>query len=82
MTTYVITDTQTQALPRVPGAVVAASEADATTPVPGEDMQEKSVQHLYEAGLAKLDALHDRWVAATAEIRDAQAINAPEQAAA
>ena len=82
MTTYVSTDTQMQAPPLLPAAVVAVSEANAVTPVPVEDMQEKSVQHLYEAGLAKLDALHDRWVAGIAEIRDAQAMNAPEQAAA
>ena len=83
MTTYVSTDTKTQALPRVPTAVVAVSEeAEAVAPVPVEAMQEESVQHLYEAGMAKLDALHDRWVAGTADIRDAQAMNAPEPAAA
>ena len=41
-----------------------------------------SVQHMYEVGLAKLEALHGRWAAATAEIREAAARHEPGAAAA
>ena len=78
MTTFVSTDAKMPEHPVVPAAVVVA--ADAATPGPVEVPSEMSVQHLYEAGLATLDALHDRWMAGIAEL--SQAPNAPENAAA
>ena len=78
MTTYMSTDAQTQEHPLVPAAVIVV--ADAATPGPIEVTHEVSVQHMYEEGLATLDALHDRWVAGIAEL--SQPPNAPEQTAA
>ncbi len=121
------TDAQTRAIPRVPVAVAAVT--DARVPAPGGDVKvaaaepatepaapapdaevtvpepepkpepepeaevaapgpgtevacEVSVEHIYEAGLAKLEALHDRWAAAMAEIRQAPASREPGAAAA
>ncbi len=110
MTTHVSIDAQTQAIPRVPAAVVAVTDArvaapggdakvaaagpdtEATAPAPEAEVAvpepeaevaatepsteiacEESVEHMYEAGLAKLAALHDRWAAAMAEIRQTPA---------
>ncbi len=110
MTTSVSIDAQTEAIPRIPVAVlavhspqVAAAKPDAAVadaganaeisaaepdgevaaPEPDADVtREESVQQMYEAGLAKLDALHDRWTAAMAEVRTAQVNDGPGEAAA
>ncbi len=110
MTTHVSIDAQTQAIPRVPAAVVAVTDArvaapggdakvaaagpdtEAAAPAPEaevaapehstEIVSEESVEHIYEAGLAKLAALHDRWAAAMAEIRQAPSRGEPGEAAA
>jgi hypothetical protein len=110
MTPRMTTDAQTQAIPRVPaailpvpGAQVATAEPDAEIVDAGPDAVVaaaepdseiaaaepraevpggESVQHIYEAGLAKLDALHDRWTAAMAEVREAQVTGGPKNAAA
>ena len=75
------TGAETQALPRVQSRVVAGSDtevaapdpdAQVAAPDPAEAADEESVQQLYEAGLAKLHALHDHWAAAVAEVREAQ----------
>jgi hypothetical protein len=59
-----------------PDGEVAAAEPSAEVP------RGESVQDIYEAGLAKLDALHDRWTAAMAEMREAQVTGGPKEAAA
>ena len=79
---HVSTDAQTQTIPRVPAAVVAGAHADVATARRVEVTREESVQDIYEAGLAKLDALHDRWVAGIAQLHEAQAMNVPGEAAA
>jgi hypothetical protein len=64
-------------------AQVADAEADAEVTAPGSDRPitgAASIQEMYEAGLAKLDALHDRWAAAMADIREVT--GGPGQAAA
>ena len=105
------TDGQTQAIPRVPAAVAAvtdaranpapggeaevaaaeptretaapAPDAEVATPGPSTEIaREVSVERIYEAGLAKLEALHDRWAAAMAEVRQAPASGEPGEAAA
>jgi hypothetical protein len=102
----VSTDAQTQAIPRVSAAVIAAAEAqiaasrpDVETAAPGRDSGiagpqpaaetaasapgaqvavaasdaegagEEPVQQVFEAAMARLNALHDRWAAA---LREAQ----------
>ena len=76
-------DAQTQAIPRVPTPVVAVRDPEAAASQPeAEVARTESVQHMYEDGLAKLEALHDRWTAAVAEIREAQSTSEPEDAAA
>lgn len=84
MTSHMTNDAQTQGMPRVPTGVLAAADAKvAVAPESAaEDVRAESVQEMYEAGLAKLDALHDRWAAAVAEIREAQPSGEPQQAAA
>ena len=88
MTTHVSTDASTQAIPRVPAAVVALADAAAPEPhgdVPSEQSAEASapsVQEMYEAGLLKLAALHGRWAAAIAELREEQVMDEPGEAAA
>jgi hypothetical protein len=59
-----------------PDAEVAATEPRTGTP------SVETVEHMYEAGLAKLAVLHDRWAAAMAEIRQASASGEPGEAAA
>jgi hypothetical protein len=54
-------------------AVVANADAHEATAGGVEVPREESVQQLYEAGLAKLHALHGRWAAALAEVREAEA---------
>ncbi len=81
-----MTAAQTQAFLRVPTPVVAVREPE----VAAYDLDEgdevaprtESVQELYEAGLAKLEALNDRWTVAMAEIRQAQPSGEPQQVAA
>ncbi len=119
MSTDVSTDAQTAAIPRVPAAIAAVT--DARVPVPGGDADvaaaeaapkaaaqapdteltapepeaevaapgpstelpcEKWVEHMYEAGLARLEGLHDGWAAVMAEIRQAPARGEPGKAAA
>jgi hypothetical protein len=66
-------------------AKVAVPEPDAedAAPEPSTEIAcEESVEHIYEAGLAKLEALHDRWAAAMAEIRQTSASGEPGEAAA
>jgi hypothetical protein len=72
--------------------VAPASEAEVAVPEPEAEVTateqnpeigcEESVEHYYEAGLAKLAALHDRWATAVAEIRQAPAAGEPGEAAA
>jgi hypothetical protein len=77
------TDAQTQAIPRVPTPVVAVPDPEAAASKPeAEVARTESVQHMYEDGLANLEALHHRWTAAVAEIREAQITSEPEHAAA
>ena len=83
MTSHMTTDPQTQAISRVPAAALAVADAEVAAPGSGaEDARTESVQEMYEAGMAKLEALHDRWAAAVAEIREAQPSGEPQQAAA
>ena len=83
MTGHMTTDAQTQEIPRVPTPVLAVADAEVAAPEPeAEDDRTESVQEIYEAGLAKLDALHDRWAAAVAELHGAQASAEPRKAAA
>ncbi len=63
-------------------AVIGSSDLDVVTAGPVDVTPEESSQHLYEAGLAKLNALHDRWADALAEIRGAQTTSVPTEAAA
>jgi hypothetical protein len=109
ITTHVSTDAQTQAMPRVSAAVIAAPDAEIPTPTPGaettapgrdteiaapqpaaenaasapgaevaaagsdaEGAGEVPVQQVYEAAMARLNALHDSWAAAMVELREAQ----------
>jgi hypothetical protein len=82
-----LTDPQVAALGR-DGKLCAAgpdTETAALGPAPEPDAEiagEKSVEHLYTTGLAKLEALHDRWAVAMAEIRKAPASDDPAEAAA
>jgi hypothetical protein len=71
----VSTGVQTQAISHV-STVDAGTNSEVAPPEPVEDPREESVQHLYEAGLAKLDALHNRWAAAVKEMREAPAVAA------
>ncbi len=80
MTTHMTADAQTQAMPHVPTTVVAVRDAEVPTPDPDPDPDPEDneartdwAQEMYEAGLAKLNTLHDHWAAAVAEIREAQA---------
>jgi hypothetical protein len=92
MTMSMSTDPQTQAIARVTAAVAAVGNAPVAGPAPdaeaaasapdGEIASERSVEHMYQAGLARLEALHDRWAAAMAEIREMQASSEPGTAAA
>jgi hypothetical protein len=76
-------EAQTEAIPRVPTALATAGEPEVAQPdTEAADARTECVQEMYEAGLAKLNALHDRWGAAVAEIREAQAGNEPDVAAA
>ncbi len=75
----------TEAAAPAPDAELAGPgpEAEATAPEASSEIPcEESVEHIYEAGRAKLAVLHDRWVAAMAEIRQAPANGEPEEAAA
>ncbi|HLM07871.1 MAG TPA: hypothetical protein VK402_22060 [Blastococcus sp.] len=49
-----------------PGAEVAAAGSDA------EEAGEEPVQQVYEAAMARLNALHDRWAAAIVELCEAK----------
>ena len=83
MTTHMTADAQTQAMPHVPTTVVAVPDAEIPAPDP-EDHEARTdwAQEMYEAGLVKLNTLHDHWAAAVAEIREAQASSEPGEAAA
>ena len=73
MTVHMTTDAQTQAISRLPAAELAVADAEvAAATSEADDARTESVREMYEAGLAKLDALHDRWATAVAEIRGAQ----------
>jgi hypothetical protein len=84
ITAHVSTDSRTQELSHLPPVIFAVDddEADvgADTPRPIQVTGEESAQRMYEAGLAKLAALHDGWAAAIAEL--GKAPNAPDAAAA
>ena len=119
MSTDVSTDAQTAAMPRVPAAVAAVTdarapvsggdadvaaaepapkaaaqapdteltapepEAEVAAPGPSAELSgEKWIEHMYEAGLARLEGLHDGWAAVMAEIRQAPASGKPAEAAA
>ena len=66
----------TEAAAPAPDAEVAALEPST------EIAREVSVEDIYEAGLAKLEALHHRWAAAMAEVRQSSASGELGQAAA
>ena len=74
-------DAQTGAIPRVPTPVVAAREPEVAQPEP-EVARTKSVQEMYEAALSKMNALHDCWAAAMADIREVQPSGETGEAAA
>jgi hypothetical protein len=76
MTPTMSTGAQTLAIPRVPSPVVAGADTGVAAPERVDVASEESVQYLYEAGLAKLHALHDRWAAAVTEVREAQTVAA------
>ena len=59
-----------------PDAEVAATGPDA------EVAGEEPVQLVYEAAMARLNALHDSWAAAMVELRGAQVDSGPGKAAA
>jgi hypothetical protein len=64
---------------------VAVPDPDAQVVAPEHSTEiacEESVEYTYRTGLAKLEALHDRWAAAMAEIRQAPASGEPGEAAA
>ena len=82
MTTHMTPDAQTQAIPGVPTTVVAVRDSEVAPDPEAEDARTEWVQEKYEAALAKLDALHDRWAAATADNREAQTSGEPGEAAA
>ena len=119
MRTDMSTDAPTAAMPRVPAAVAAVTdarvpvsggdanvaaaepapqaatqapdtelaapepEAEVAAPEPSTELSgEKWVEHMYEAGLATLEGLHDGWAAVMAEIRQAPASGTPAEAAA
>ena len=68
-----------------PHTETAAPTPDAEGAAPKREAEvagEQSVEHIYATGLAKLEALHDRWAAAMAEIRQAPASGEPGEAAA
>ena len=88
-----VTDAQVVPAPGGDAEVaIAESAAQATAPVPDAEVaapepsteiaREVSVEHIYEAGLAKLEALHDDWAAVMAESRQAPASGEPAEAAA
>jgi len=82
MTTRMTPDAQTQAIPRVPTTVVAVRDSEVAPDPEAEDARTEWVQEMYEAALAKLDALHEPWAAAMAEILGAQESGEPGKAAA
>ncbi len=63
-------------------AVIGSSDLDVVTAGPVDVTPEESSQHLYEAGLAELNALHDRWRAGLAEIHETQRMSVPTEVAA
>ena len=72
------------AAPR-PAAENAASPPDAEVAAAGsyaEVAGQAPVQQVYEAAMARLNALHDSWAAAVVGLRDAQVDNGPGEAAA
>jgi hypothetical protein len=75
-------DTEAAAPATAADRAVPEPEAEVGTPEPSTDIPcEASVEHIYEASLAKLEALHDHWAAAMAEIRQTPASDQPEAAA-
>ena len=83
MSTHVATDAQTQAIPLGSMTVVTVRAPEVAAPdAEAEDARTESAQEMYEAGLAKLHALHHRWAAAVAEIREGQPSGEPGEAAA
>jgi hypothetical protein len=63
--------------------VVVPPDAQVVAPEHSTEIAcEESVEHIYKTGLAKLEALHDRWGAAMAEIRQAPASDEPGELAA
>ena len=76
-------DAQTQAMPYVPTTVVAVCGPEVPAPDPeAKDARTDWAQEMYEEGLSKLNALHERWAAALAEIGEAQERREPGDAAA
>jgi hypothetical protein len=65
--------------------VAAPEEVDADV-APGqldaEIFRPERVQELYEAALAKLDAMHEGWATALTDLREAPVPGSPEQVAA
>jgi hypothetical protein len=75
----------TEADAPAPDPEVTVSELDAEVAASGAGSEigcEVSVERIYEAGIAKLEALNERWAAAMAEVRQAPASGEPGAAAA
>jgi hypothetical protein len=67
-----------------PAAENAASAPDAEVAAAGSDAEvdgEEPVQQVYEAAMARLNALHDSWAAAMVELRESQVDSGGEAAA-
>ena len=78
-----VTDARVAAPGRDTEAAAPAPDARVVAPEHSTEIAcEQSVDHIYKTGLAKLEALHDRWAAAMAEIRQAPASGKPGEAAA
>jgi hypothetical protein len=76
-------DTQIAALQ--PAADSAASAPHSEVAAAGSDAEvvgEEPVEQVYEAAMARLNAVHDSWAAAMVEYREAQVDSGPGEAAA
>ena len=74
-------DARSRTISGDPTPLVAVRQSEVTEPEEAVARTE-SVQEMYEAGLAKLQAVHNCWAAATAEIREAQVTGRLQEAAA
>ena len=75
-------DTESAAPQPAENAVSAPDAAVADAGSGAEVAGEEPVQLVYEAAMARLNALHDSWAAAMVELREAQVDSGPGEAAA